>query len=210
MNPNHLYTPDELNRKLANLQDPELTWNNSFVFHHTDTKYLSESQLTKAVYPLVTGGLLINIKSMKELKDFIKTQTKLSRIRLRPSTGGRISFFKTSPNLERLKEIMSNQKIRKVIYNSLKNSGLLNKYVRVFFRAHLYLLTNDRFFNFLKMANQHLNLNKAEWESGKKFFASLDDKQLQKVVEIMVNELPALEKRKIFQPYYLLYSIMEI
>jgi hypothetical protein len=210
MNPNQLYTPSEINKKLANIQEPEVTWNNSFVFQSTDTKYLSDSQLTKALYPLVKSGLLINIRTKEGLKSFIRTQEQQSKKGRRPSVQGRISFYRTSPKLDRLKYLVANEKINKIFYTSLRNSGLLKNYMQVYFRAHLYLLTNEKFFNFLKMANRHLNLTKEEWGKGKKFFASLDDKQVDKVVEIMVDALPMLENRNLFQPHYLMYSIMEI
>lgn len=210
MEPEHLYTPDELNKKLANMQEPELVWNNSGL-DDTNRGYLSDSQLTKALQPLVKGGLLINIQSKKKLKDFMKSQKRAGRERSRPMTGGRISLYKISPSIVNFKKLMSDVKIKNIVFNSLKNSGLLKKYAQVFLKAQVYLLTNDNFFNYLQITNRHLKSKKSDWEEGKKFFLSLNDKQIEKVADIIVNAIPTLENQKLFQPYYyLMYSLFEI
>jgi hypothetical protein len=55
-----------------------------------------------------------------------------------------------------------------------------------------------------------MQLDRNGWESGRKFFKSLDDKQIDIVVKRIVEYIPLLEERKIFQPFYLLYYLLKI
>jgi len=206
-----LYSPKQLNQKLANMKPVNPPPDDSSVsIRVQETKYVSDSQLTKALGPLVKGGFLTNITTKKELKDFISEQRKAGRKAILQTTGGRTSFYHTSPSLNNLKELMLQDKIRYYLFDSLKRSGLLLSFIELFFKAHINLLTNDKFFEYLKTANQHLGLKKEEWESGKNFFQSLDDKQIRKVAVAIVEAIPMMENLNLFRPHYILYSILKI
>ena len=206
-----LYSPKQLNQKLASMKPVNPPPDDSSVsIRVQETKYVSDSQLTKALVPLVKGGFLINITTKKELKDFISEQRRAGRKIILQSTGGRTSFYHTSPSLNNLQELMLQEKIRDYLFDSLKRSGLLLSFIELFFKAHINLLKHDKFFEFLRTANQHLGLKNEEWESGKNFFQSLDDKQIRKVAVAIGEAIPMMENLNLFRPHYILYSILKI
>lgn len=124
-------------------------------------------------------------------------------------------MFESWVNTEDGRQIVGEHRDHQKFFKDRLSATNLSKmteqeFIELFLRAQMNLLTNDKYFQFLRTANQHLGLKTEEWESGRKFFQSLDNKQIERVAEAIVGAIPMLENRNLFQPYYILYSIFKI
>jgi hypothetical protein len=192
MKSTHLYSPAEINKNLGSID--------TLLEESLKIRFISESQLSKALSGLVAKGLLINIKGKKELKRFLLDSNKVGTKLTLGDIDGRISLYLTSSKVEYLKKLIADDKIRNLIYLSLKKYGLLQKYLILIFKAYRSAAADEKVFQFLMTLNRRLKMNKSDWDRGRKIHLSLDDKAIESIANRFVEFMPELEKEGILVP----------
>ncbi len=201
MNSTHLYSPAEINKNLGSID--------TLLDESLKIRFISESQLSKALSGLVAEGLLINIQGKKELKRFLLNSKKVGTKLTHGDIDGRISLYLTSSKVEYLKKLILDEKIRNLIYLSLKKYGLLQKYVILMFKAYRSAAADEKVFQFLRTINRHLKMDKSDWDRARKIYLSLDDKTIESIAKRFIEFMPELEKEGVLVPgNYLSLGVM--
>ena len=197
-----LYSPSELEAKILQDMKPGIIGNteettivDDMTKEIVSNKYVSNSTLSKVYKEFMRDRLLVHIDNKNQLKNFIATHAKDHKNIYK--TKGRISFYTISPDTEKTRRLLGNPNVVEIINASLRESGLLDRYLKVMTKASLSLLTRNATLEETELLKQavvtlftslypSLQLDMKDWELFKDVLSSLDENLLEKVVEIFV------------------------
>lgn len=199
-----LYSPSELKAEVIQDMKPgieETKIADDMTKKIVSNEYMSNSTLSKVLKEFTHYGLLIHLDNKNQLKNFRTTHTKNHKNIYK--TGGRISFYTISPDFETTRRLLSNPNAVEIISASLKESGLLGRYLKIMIKSYIYFLTRKHGFEETELMKQAavtlftsiypgLQLDMKVWGPLKDGLSSLDENAIDKIVEMVVPRFEEL------------------
>jgi hypothetical protein len=197
-----LYSPSELKAEVIQDMKPGIIGNieetkiaDDMTKEILSNKYVSNSTLSKVLKEFTHYGLLVHLDNKNQLKNFRATHTTNHKNIYK--TGGRISFYTISPDFETTSRLLSNPKAVEIISASLKESGLLDRYLKIMIKSYIYFLTRKHGLEETELVKQAavtlftsiypgLQLDMKIWEPLKDRLSSLDENAIDKIVEMVI------------------------
>lgn len=157
--------------------------------------YLNSPALSKILRRLNEEKMLDNIKGKDDVKRLIPRVIRRKKFSKDPKPQGYFSFHKVTDEVEKYQRILSNPLALKHITDRLKNFGLLERAYTIIARNYNYAMMNsdertEKFFRMgINAAAPNLNQTDSDWEAVKDHLRSLDENQLNTLINEFVHEV---------------------